>query len=83
MLPASPLLGGCTSPEYSSPLDNHDVNSTYHIQFLKQDHGNSFEVDTSLIVAQVQKFTIRQIVPEQGYATENTKVLVIFCIPVL
>lgn len=83
MLPAFPMLGSCTSTEYSSPLDTHDVNSNYNIPFLKQEHGNSFEVDTSLIVAQVQKFTIRQIVPEQGYATETTKVLVIFYIPVL
>ena len=82
-LPASALLGSCTSSEYTSPLDNHDVNSSYHIPFLTEDHGNSFEVDTSLIVPQVQKFIIRQIVPEQGYATENTKVLVIFCISVL
>lgn len=77
------MLGGCTSTEYSSPLDNHDVNSNYNIPFLKQEHGNSFEVDTNLIVAQVQKFTIHQIVPEQGHATESTKVLVIFCIPEL
>ncbi|XP_022991382.1 LOW QUALITY PROTEIN: calmodulin-binding transcription activator 4-like [Cucurbita maxima] len=72
-----PMLGSCTSPEYASPLDTHDDNSNYHLSFLKQDHGNSFEVDTSLIVAQVQKFTIRQIVPEQGYATESTKVIII------
>ncbi|KAA0039811.1 calmodulin-binding transcription activator 4 [Cucumis melo var. makuwa] len=74
---AFPMLGSCTSTEYSSPLDTHDVNSNYNIPFLKQEHGNSFEVDTSLIVAQVQKFTIRQIVPEQGYATETTKVIII------
>ncbi|KAG6592965.1 Calmodulin-binding transcription activator 4, partial [Cucurbita argyrosperma subsp. sororia] len=73
----SALLGSCTSSEYTSPLDNHDVNSNYHIPFLTEDHGNSFEVDTSLIVPQVQKFIIRQIVPEQGYATENTKVIII------
>ncbi|CAK9328697.1 unnamed protein product [Citrullus colocynthis] len=72
-----PMLGGCTSTEYSSPLENHDVNSNYNTPFLKQEHGNSFEVDTSVIVAQVQKFTIHQIVPEQGHATESTKVIII------
>ncbi|XP_038874570.1 calmodulin-binding transcription activator 4 [Benincasa hispida] len=74
---AFPMLGSCTSTEYSSPLDTQDVNSKYNIPFLKQEQGNSFEVDTSLIVAQVQKFTIRQIVPEQGSATESTKVIII------
>lgn len=83
MLPASPLLGSHQTPEYTSPVDTHNVTSNYHTPFLKQDHGNSFGVDTSLIVAQVQKFAIHQITPEWGYATESTKVLVTFCIPVL
>ncbi|KAJ9549602.1 hypothetical protein OSB04_022145 [Centaurea solstitialis] len=33
--------------------------------------------DSSLVVAQEQKFTIRQISPDWGYATESTKVLII------
>ncbi|XP_022155421.1 calmodulin-binding transcription activator 4 isoform X2 [Momordica charantia] len=73
----SPLLGSHQTPEYTSPVDTHNVTSNYHTPFLKQDHGNSFGVDTSLIVAQVQKFAIHQITPEWGYATESTKVIII------
>ncbi|KAM2888128.1 hypothetical protein FF1_011902 [Malus domestica] len=59
---------------YSSVTGTH---SDYYTQLFEQGQIGSLESDVSLTVAQNQKFTIREISPEWGYATEATKVIII------
>ncbi|KAI3733330.1 hypothetical protein L6452_12773 [Arctium lappa] len=49
----------------------------YSTMFGQGQSGMPLESDSSLTIAQEQKFTIREIAPEWGYASEPTKVLVI------
>ncbi|RXH79917.1 hypothetical protein DVH24_041064 [Malus domestica] len=56
---------------YSSVTGTH---SDYYTQLFEQGQIGSLESDVSLTVAQNQKFTIREISPEWGYATEATKI---------
>ncbi|KAM3753783.1 hypothetical protein ACB098_03G118500 [Castanea mollissima] len=65
-------------PAYSSEIESHETNSNYYMTFFDQGQtGIPLEADSSLTVAQKQKFTIREISPEWGYATEATKVFII------
>jgi hypothetical protein len=66
---------GLKFPEYSSVMGTHETNSDYYTTFFEEGQiGMPLEADSSLTVAQKQKFTIRNISPEWGYATETTKV---------
>ncbi|KAI7737618.1 hypothetical protein M8C21_017052, partial [Ambrosia artemisiifolia] len=49
----------------------------YSTMYDQSQSGLSLESDSSLTIAQEQKFTIREIAPEWGYASEHTKVLII------
>ncbi|XP_076953540.1 calmodulin-binding transcription activator 4-like isoform X2 [Bidens hawaiensis] len=49
----------------------------YSTMFDQSQSGLSLESDSSLTIAQEQKFTIREIAPEWGYESERTKVLII------
>lgn len=49
----------------------------YSTMFDQGQNGMPLESDSSLTIAQEQKFTIREIAPEWGYASEPTKVLII------
>ncbi|RXH71603.1 hypothetical protein DVH24_025104 [Malus domestica] len=53
------------------------VDNDYYTQLFEQGQIGSVDSDISLTVAQNQKFTIREISPEWGYATEATKVVII------
>ncbi|KAJ7957540.1 Calmodulin-binding transcription activator 4 [Quillaja saponaria] len=71
-------VGGVKFPVYSSIIETQETNSDYYSALF--DQGQTvmpLEADTSLTVAQKQKFTIREISPEWGYATETTKVIII------
>ncbi|KAB2599111.1 calmodulin-binding transcription activator 4-like [Pyrus ussuriensis x Pyrus communis] len=59
---------------YSSVTGTH---SDYYTQLFEQGQIGSLESDISLTVAQNQKFTVQEISPEWGYATEATKVIII------
>lgn len=80
-LPASKLLPQeieiFNFPAYS-PVNNVSYsNSEYFTTFFDQgQNGMHLEPDSSLTIAQEQKFTIREISPEWGYASEATKVCV-------
>ncbi|KAG2706574.1 hypothetical protein I3760_05G109900 [Carya illinoinensis] len=65
-------------PEYSSAIETHEITSDYYTTLLRQDQtGMLLEANSSLTVAEKQKFTIREISPEWGYETEATKVVII------
>lgn len=65
-------------PAYSSVIETHETNVDYYMTFFDQGHtGMPLESDSSLTVAQKQKFSIREISPEWGYASEATKVIII------
>ncbi|KAI3696431.1 hypothetical protein L1987_79446 [Smallanthus sonchifolius] len=49
----------------------------YSTMFDQGQSGLPLESDSSLTIAQEQKFTIREIAPEWGYASDRTKVIVI------
>ncbi|XP_021997158.1 calmodulin-binding transcription activator 4 isoform X2 [Helianthus annuus] len=49
----------------------------YSTMFDQGQSGLPLDSDSSLTIAQEQKFTIREIAPEWGYASERTKVLII------
>lgn len=67
ILPASGSAINCqeTNPSYSRML------------FDQSQNGMPFETNSSLTIAQEQKFSIREISPEWGYSSEVTKVIVI------
>jgi hypothetical protein len=66
---------GLKFPVYSSVMGTRETNSGYYTTLFDQGQiGMPLEVDSSLTVAQKQKFTIREISPEWSYATESTKV---------
>lgn len=71
-------------PEYSSAIETHEITSDYYTTLLRQDQtGMLLEANSSLTVAEKQKFTIQEISPEWGYETEATKVCImsyhVFC----
>lgn len=60
---------------YSSVVQSHESNSDYYMMlFGDQGQIGSLNLDVSLTIAQKQKFTIRELCPDWGYATETTKV---------
>ncbi|KAG2706575.1 hypothetical protein I3760_05G109900 [Carya illinoinensis] len=59
-------------------IETHEITSDYYTTLLRQDQtGMLLEANSSLTVAEKQKFTIREISPEWGYETEATKVVII------
>jgi hypothetical protein len=81
-LPASLLLPqeyeGFETPTYSSVLETHENHADCYAMLYDQGHlGIPIEADSSLTIAEQQKFSIREISPEWGYATEATKVRLI------
>ena len=62
----------------SSVLQSHVTNSDDYMMWFDQGQLGLLEADMSLTIAQKQKFTIREVSPEWGYATETTKVCCIF-----
>ncbi|KAG2702751.1 hypothetical protein I3760_06G105000 [Carya illinoinensis] len=65
-------------PTYHSVRETHETNSDYYTTFFDQDQIRMpLEADSSLTVAEKQKFTIREIFPEWGYENVATKVVII------
>ncbi|KHN34827.1 Calmodulin-binding transcription activator 4 [Glycine soja] len=65
-------------PVYSSMVETQVINSDYYETLFDQSQiGAPPDANSSLTVAQKQKFTIKTISPEWGYATETTKVIVV------
>ncbi|XP_057434203.1 calmodulin-binding transcription activator 4-like isoform X2 [Lotus japonicus] len=70
-------IGGVTSPLYSLE-ETQGTNSDYYTTFFDQIQiQEPLGTDSSLIVSEKQKFTIREVSPEYCYATETTKVIII------
>ncbi|KAL8532870.1 hypothetical protein ACS0TY_009176 [Phlomoides rotata] len=71
--------------EYSPESQAYGTPSNYNSSLYYQDGmGMSFEHNTSLTIAQKQKFTIREISPEWCYTSEDTKIIIIgsfYCDP--
>ena len=62
-------------PAYSSMVEIQVINYDYYQTLFDQSQiGAPPDANSSLTVAQKQKFTIKTISPEWGYATETTKV---------
>ncbi|KAJ7945568.1 Calmodulin-binding transcription activator 4 [Quillaja saponaria] len=71
-------VGSVKFPVYSCITETQETNSDYYALLFNQGQiGIPLEADASLTVAQKQKFTIKEISPEWGYATETTKVIII------
>jgi len=74
LLPSIPLSQEVES--FNTPVyfpGDTDPNS--FTSLFDQDHiGINVEADSSLTISQKQKFTIREISPEWGFASETTKV---------
>ncbi|KAH9772540.1 calmodulin-binding transcription activator 4 [Citrus sinensis] len=64
-------------PEYSSLIGTQQTNSNYTTIFYQDHIGVPLEADLRLTVAQKQKFAIREISPDWGYANESTKVIIV------
>ncbi|XWS63886.1 hypothetical protein CRYUN_Cryun06bG0139700 [Craigia yunnanensis] len=65
-------------PSYSSAIQAVDTNSDYYTMLFNEDEiGIPLATDSSLTVAQKQKFTVREISPEWGYSSEATKVIIV------
>ncbi|XP_077250382.1 calmodulin-binding transcription activator 4-like isoform X2 [Tasmannia lanceolata] len=60
------------------PVDNHKYSSDYFgMWFPQESHlGTPLIDDSSLTIAQIQRFSIREISPEWAYSTEVTKVII-------
>ena len=81
-MPASSSLPrefeGFEIPTNSSAIETHENNADCYGMLYDQGYlGMPIEADSSLTVAQQQKFSIREISPGWGYATEATKVQLI------
>lgn len=78
MLPAVfslPQGVGVKFHPYSSMVGTEQNNSDYYATLFDQSQiGAPLDADSSLTVAENQKFTIKAVSPEWGYATETTKV---------
>ncbi|OMO60505.1 IQ motif, EF-hand binding site [Corchorus capsularis] len=71
-------VGNVGIPSYASEIEAIDNNSDYYMMMLNHDGmGIPLAEDSSLTVAQKQKFTIREISPEWGYSNEATKVIIV------
>lgn len=67
-------VGGGTL-SYSSMVETQDTRSGYYAPLFDQSQiGASHDACSSLTVSQKQKFTIKAVSPEWGYASETTKV---------
>ncbi|CAK9169100.1 unnamed protein product [Ilex paraguariensis] len=65
---------GFEFPAYSSAINAYGANPDYYSSlFDKGQIAGSLEADSSLTIAPKQKFMIRDICPEWGYASESTK----------
>ncbi|KAM7487124.1 hypothetical protein LguiB_024608 [Lonicera macranthoides] len=65
-------------PTYSSAVNTYGTNPDYYTSFFDDaEIGMPLEADSSLTIAQKQKFMIREISPEWGYSSEATKIIVI------
>ncbi|KAL8218834.1 hypothetical protein R6Q57_022207 [Mikania cordata] len=64
-------------PSYIPPRNSSSYTDIYSTIFEKDQTGMPLESDSSFTIARDQKFTIREIAPEWGYASEPTKVLII------
>ncbi|XWS34540.1 hypothetical protein CRYUN_Cryun21dG0047400 [Craigia yunnanensis] len=65
-------------PSYSSAIEAIDTKSDYYTMLFNQDEiGIPLAADSSLTIAQMQKFTIQEISPEWGYSSEPTKVIIV------
>ncbi|CAJ1938826.1 unnamed protein product [Sphenostylis stenocarpa] len=65
-------------PAYSSMVETRVINSDYYETLFDQSPIVApLYADSSLTVAQKQKFTIKTISPEWSYATETTKVIIV------
>ncbi|KAK7247010.1 hypothetical protein RIF29_41886 [Crotalaria pallida] len=71
-------VGGDKFPPYSSMVGTQQTNSDYYATLFDQSQiGAPLDADSSLTIAENQKFTIKEISPEWGYTTETTKVIII------
>ncbi|KAJ9563960.1 hypothetical protein OSB04_009120 [Centaurea solstitialis] len=67
-----------TFPSYTPARNMYQIDpNLYSTIFDQGQTGTPLASDSSLTIAQEQKFTIREISPEWGYATERTKVLIV------
>ncbi|KAK7359362.1 hypothetical protein VNO77_01319 [Canavalia gladiata] len=71
--------GGVNFPQYPSMVETQQLNSDYYATLLDHESHIGVPLDSvsSLTVAQKQKFTIKAVSPEWGYATETTKVIIV------
>ncbi|KAJ1407339.1 P-loop containing nucleoside triphosphate hydrolase [Sesbania bispinosa] len=71
-------VGGVKHPPYSSIVETQEIGSDYYATLFDQSQiGAPLDAGSSLTVAQKQKFTIKAVSPEWGYASETTKVFII------
>ncbi|KAI3795277.1 hypothetical protein L1987_37928 [Smallanthus sonchifolius] len=71
-------LEDSTFPAYTPPNNMFQSDAdVYSTLFDQGQIGTPLASDSSLTIAQEQKFSIREISPQWGYATEPTKVLII------
>ncbi|PON54974.1 Serine/threonine protein kinase [Trema orientale] len=59
------------------PSEIHGTDSDYYAMLFDQGQIGPLESDMSLTLSQKQKFTIQEISPEWGYATEATKIIIV------
>ncbi|WCJ38782.1 Calmodulin-binding transcription activator 4 [Euphorbia peplus] len=65
-------------PAHSSVMRTPESNPDYYGMLYDQSNlGDPIEAKSNSTVAQQQKFTIREVSPEWGYAAESTKVIII------
>lgn len=77
-VPVAEVIGDFKYPVYSSAMSSYvDNPDNYTTLFHQGQTGISFEDDLGLTISQKQKFTIREISPEWGLASEATKVVII------
>ncbi|XWS69277.1 hypothetical protein CRYUN_Cryun04dG0165200 [Craigia yunnanensis] len=77
-VPLSQEVENVEIPSYSSAIQAIDTNSDYYTMLFNQNEiGIPVATDSSLTVAEKQKFTIREISPEWGYSSEATKVIIV------
>lgn len=70
-------IHGVRFSPYSS-IANEEANLDCYASYFDQNHIEApLNADLNLTVAQKQKFTINEVSPEWGYATEATKVCAI------
>lgn len=68
-------VGGVKLPPYSSFVEAQETNSDYYAGLFDQSLiGEPLDAGSSLTLAQKQKFSIKAVSPEWGFASETTKV---------